>query len=87
MSTSNPQADSGPNVRTRGSEERGDTRETKCLMRAHAGKLKISTLVSNEDAERFEAQFFDVLCRRIDGLEKKQPVKKQKHKKHHKATQ
>ena len=93
--------DDGPNVVTRASEAKGENAGPRCLIRAHAGKLKLSALVcililivncshwfqiAEADRERFQAQFAEIMKRRLDGLKKKAPSSKKK-RRHGKATQ
>ncbi|KAH7972229.1 hypothetical protein HPB52_009764 [Rhipicephalus sanguineus] len=49
--------------------------EYKCLLRAHAGPNKISTVINAKDVNRFQLAYANLLKGNIDGLKKKDKKK------------
>uniref|UniRef100_A0A1E1XRV9 Signal recognition particle 14 kDa protein n=1 Tax=Amblyomma sculptum TaxID=1581419 RepID=A0A1E1XRV9_AMBSC len=49
--------------------------EYKCLLRAHAGNNKISTVINAKDVNRFQLAYANLLKGNIDGLKKKDKKK------------
>ncbi|XP_064484350.1 signal recognition particle 14 kDa protein-like [Ornithodoros turicata] len=49
--------------------------EYKCLLRAHAGNKKISTVINAKDVNKFQQAYVNLLKANIDGLKKKDKKK------------
>ncbi|KAG0421796.1 hypothetical protein HPB47_002335 [Ixodes persulcatus] len=49
--------------------------EYKCLLRAHGGPKKISTVINAKDVNRFQLAYANLLKGNIDGLKKKDKKK------------